>query len=338
MVTITGTYEGQTMNITYGITSPYTATATDEMIQGYGGADTIYGNALDNYIFGDQRGDRSDFDPTADGADVLYGYGGDDLIDPGAGSGNYVNGGDDTDTLDYRYATPGQALIVDIDLGTADAGSYGSTVFVNIENVYGIENGLNQISGDENDNVIHGGSFADKLYGRDGKDLIRGFDGNDILRGGRKNDTLQGGAGFDTLDGGRGRDTLVGGADDDYLRGSDGNDRLIGEAGNDRLYGDAHNDLLEGRKGRDTLKAGSGSDTLYGGGGADKFVFNKNSDDNRIMDFESRDKIQITSGAQHYFDLKFTDTNSGLYVEFGSVEIFLKGLDIGDVDPSNFIF
>ena len=199
MVTITGTYEGQTMNITYGITSPYTATATDEMIQGYGGADTIYGNALDNYIFGDQRGDRSDFDPTADGADVLYGYGGDDLIDPGAGSGNYVNGGDDTDTLDYRYATPGQALIVDIDLGTADAGSYGSTVFVNIENVYGIENGLNQISGDENDNVIHGGSFADKLYGRDGKDLIRGFDGNDILRGGRQNDTLQGGAGFDTL-------------------------------------------------------------------------------------------------------------------------------------------
>ncbi|MCB1331300.1 MAG: hypothetical protein KDK28_18415 [Maritimibacter sp.] len=337
-----GTYEGMTVEVVWdtpGLNNfNYTALATDELIQGYGGADTIYGNALDNYIFGDQRGDRPDFDATADGADILYGFGGDDVIDPGAGSGNYVNGGDDVDTLDYRFVTPGQTLTVDLKAGTADAGSYGSTLVVNVENVYGTEDGINLIHGDGTDNQIHGGAFGDRLYGRDGKDLLLGFDGNDVLRGGKHSDKLQGGEDNDKLFGGTGRDTLIGGAGNDTMKGEKGNDHMIGARGKDRMYGGKDDDFIDGRKGRDVIIAGSGDDTLYGGEGSDKFVFNKYSEDNRIMDFEATDRIQIDSGAQSIFELKFTDTSGGLWVEFGSVSIFLKGLDLSDIGSGTFLF
>ncbi len=320
MVTTTGTYDGMTLQVTWGIVSPYTATATDELIQGYGGADTIYGNGLDNYIFGDQRGDRDDFDATADGADVLYGLGGDDLLNPGAGFGNWVNGGIGNDTLDYRDATPGETVTIDMDLNSATAGTYGSTSFFQVENVYGSSNGSNSIFGDELGNVIYGGRLDDVLKGRKGDDTLLGFDGVDTLRGGNGADDIRGGGGDDILDGGKGGDTLF---------GAKGADRLLGKNGNDNL---------DGHKGKDVLIAGAGTDRLTGGDGADIFVFYSSSGVNRITDFESKDVISIGSGANSYFQLKFTDTNAGLWIEFGKAEVFLKGLDMNDLNLSNFDF
>ncbi|HCQ66416.1 MAG TPA: hypothetical protein DIU07_15255 [Rhodobacteraceae bacterium] len=338
MVTTTGTYEGKTMQVTWDIVSPYTATATDEMIQGYGGADTIYGNGLDNYIFGDQRGDKGDFDLAADGADTLYGLGGDDTIDPGAGAGNYVNGGIGNDTLDYRYATPGQTVTIDMELNSASAGTYGSTSFFQIENILGSLNGPNVIYGDEKDNAIHGGSAKDVLKGRDGDDTIYGYDGADKLKGGTGDDRLKGGTGNDSVIGGKGADLLIGGAGDDKIDGGKGSDILVGAKGEDRLFGKEGNDTIDGRKGKDELYAGSGSDKLTGGEGADRFVFFGSSGDNTITDFEAKDTISIGSGANNYFQLKFTDTKAGLRIEFGKAEVFLKGLDMKDIDLGNFDF
>lgn len=338
MPTTTGTYEGKTLQVTWGIVSPYTATATDELIQGYGGADTIYGNTLDNYIFGDQRGDRSDFDLTADGADVLYGFGGNDTIDPGAGFGNWVNGGVGTDTLDYRFATPGEALLIDMPHNTASAGSYGSTSFFSIENINGSLGGSNRIYGDEIGNLIRGGNFQDRIKGNGGDDMIFGLRGDDVLRGGRGADTLYGNKGDDKLLGGKGFDLLVGGNGGDELDGGKGDDRLNGLKGHDVLHGRSGNDTLIGRSGRDELAGGAGTDVLTGGGDADKFIFYNSSGSDVIMDFESKDTISIGSGAKFYFQIQFNDTDTGLWVEFGNVEIFLVGLDIGDIDRGNFEF
>ena len=340
-----GTYEGKTVNVVF-LTSgndPYTAGATDDLIQGYGGADTIFGNARDNYIFGDQRQDppnydNVDFDPTADGADFLYGFGGDDLLNPGAGTGNFVAGGTGTDTLDYRYATPGQAVTIDMEAGTATAGTYGSTSFIEIENVFGSLNGPNVIYGDANANEITGGDLDDVLFGHEGKDTLNGLRGDDELRGGDGRDHLQGDQGHDTLIGGKGADRLVGGKGNDKITGGTGNDSISGSKGNDRLLGKDGNDRLNGQDGKDVLIAGRGTDKLTGGSGADRFVFNKKSGDNTITDFQSKDVIGIGSGASSIGQLKSTDTAKGLRIEFAKVEIFLKGADIGDLDNGNFDF
>ena len=158
------------------------------------------------------------------------------------------------------------------------------------------------------DNVITGGSGADRLIG---------LDGNDALYGGAGNDALDGGAGDDTLDGGTGDDTMVGGVGNDiYYVDSDadrvteqanqGTDEVrttlqgsglapnvenltfIGAAsftgvgnqldnvitggnGGNTLYGDGGNDTLRGGDGADYLDGGAGDDAMYGGAGNDRY-------------------------------------------------------------------
>ncbi|MDB0524905.1 calcium-binding protein, partial [Ralstonia solanacearum] len=109
--------------------------------------------------------------PTS-GADNLYGYASDDVL----------NGLDGNDTL-RGYAGN--------DTLRGDAGA---------DTLYG---------GDGND-VLDGGADNDYLYGENGDDSLLGGAGNDTLYGGSGNDTLYGGSGNDTLEGGSGNDYLVG--------------------------------------------------------------------------------------------------------------------------------
>jgi hypothetical protein len=96
--------------------------------------------------------------------------------------------------------------------------------------------------GSNDDELIDGSAFGDRLVGQAGRDLIHGLGGDDCLEGGRGADVLSGGP---------------------------GNDRLSGGIGNDRLYGDAGNDHLEGGVGKDTLSGGDGDDQLLPGPGTD---------------------------------------------------------------------
>jgi Ca2+-binding RTX toxin-like protein len=340
-----GTYEGKTVNVKYldGLNNTYTALTTDDLIQGYGGADTIYGNARDNYIFGDQRQDppnygATDFDATPDGGDFLYGYGGDDTLNPGAGSGNFAAGGTGTDFLDYRYATAGQLVEIEMETGTATAGTYGSATFIEIENIYGSLAGPNIIGGDAGRNEIHGGALADEIRGRDGADTIFGYDGNDVLRGGVGSDLIKGGDGNDKVIGAKGSDRLIGGPGNDKVDGGNGDDKLFGAKGEDKLLGRDGDDRLDGQDGADVLVAGAGSDVLTGGAANDTFVFYASSEDNKITDFEAGDIISIGSGASRFSQLTFTDTAKGLLVEFGAVDILLKGLERTDIGAGDFDF
>ncbi|MGA4168694.1 calcium-binding protein [Ralstonia nicotianae] len=108
--------------------------------------------------------------PTS-GADNLYGYASDDVL----------NGLDGNDTLRGYGGN---------DTLRGDAGA---------DTLYG---------GDGNDS-IDGGADNDYLYGEAGDDRLLGGSGNDTLYGGNGNDTLEGGAGNDYLVGNEGSDTYV---------------------------------------------------------------------------------------------------------------------------------
>ncbi len=112
------------------------------------------------------------------------------------------------------------------------------------------------------DDALSGGPATtrpDFLVGDQGRDIIKGKGGNDVIEG-------------------------LGG--NDRLVGQQGNDRILGGDGRDKLLGGGGKDELLGGNGRDTLNGGKGNDHLTGGTGADRFVFRKNFDTDRIVDFQ----------------------------------------------------
>ncbi len=101
-----------------------------------------------------------------------------------------------------------------------------------------------------------------RLFGEDDDDILTGGSGNDVLYGGPGNDTLLGKGGFDMLFGGDGNDTLTGGDADDQVFGEGGDDRFIWNPGDDT-------DLNEGGDGNDTVE-------VNGGNGAESFTTTAN--------------------------------------------------------------
>ena len=93
----------------------------------------------------------------------------------------------------------------------------------------------------------------------------------DVLAGDRRDNVIDGGPGNDVLYGGPG-------GGDDVLRGGTGDDALYGGQGSDRLIG------------------GPGDDRLIGGPGKDSFVFERDNDNDAILDFSlGDDHIDLTA-------------------------------------------
>ena len=92
------------------------------------------------------------------------------------------------------------------------------------------------ISGDSDDNKLRG--VAGEV------NQIAGNDGNDIIVGRGKSDLLLGGKGDDIVKGGNGHDELFGGSGDDVVKGGNGRDTLSGDKGNDKLVGGNGNDTF----------------------------------------------------------------------------------------------
>ncbi|MGA3846913.1 calcium-binding protein [Ralstonia nicotianae] len=254
--------------------------------------------------------------PTS-GADNLYGYASDDVLN-GLDGNDTIRGYGGNDTL------------------RGEAGA---------DNLFG---------GDGND-VLDGGADNDYLYGEAGDDRLLGGSGNDTLYGGNGNDTLEGGAGNDYLVGNEGSDTYVfnsgwgqdtiynydttagrseliafgdGIAASDIIATRSGDDLilslrnssdkitvqsyfysdatgpyrtdlvrfadgtswdvaavkalvLVPTSGADNLYGYASDDALNGLDGNDTLRGYGGNDTLRGDAGADNLF---GGDGNDVLD------------------------------------------------------
>ncbi len=197
-------------------------------------------------------------------ANILNGGDGDDVFHSFGGADTVI-GGADIDTILFN-AGPGTTLDLDDNGdGTASVGD----VVTGIENITGSASGDDNLSGNNQRNLLNGNGGNDFLNGEAGFDTLNGGAGDDTLEGGAQADLLNGDAGNDVINGGSGADRILGGANNDLLSGGTSSDILLGGLGNDTLNGDEDNDVLTGNGGFDQLNGGSGDDTLNGGAQAD---------------------------------------------------------------------
>jgi Ca2+-binding RTX toxin-like protein len=207
-------------------------------ITGSAGDDVLKGGALSDDI---QAG-NGDPASTANGADTVFGGGGDDTIRFDTfGTTDKVDGGDGNDTLhlagDYwgvnkivltaammtnvetlylAYSHAGDGLI-GYDITTVDANvAAGQTLTVD----------ASDISNDDVQQVIFNGSAE-----TDGTFVILGGENSDILSGGAGNDTINGGAGDDILNGRGGADTMSGGTGTNTIFIDNAEDTIIHTTG-----------------------------------------------------------------------------------------------------------
>jgi Ca2+-binding RTX toxin-like protein len=300
-------------------------------------ASTLAGMAGDDELFGSSEADQLDGGSGhdrlrgRDGDDDLEGGDGDDVLDGGSGADTLTGGlGDDT----YIVSEAGDTVAEGSEAG--DDVVYASIDFILSADVEWLFLSGSAQSGTGNDsaNVIHanaelashlqGLGGGDLLYGGAGDDLIEGGSGANRMFGGAGDDQFSGSGGANEVDGGDGTDRLnLSGTRGDYLVeqqgsafaviglggqgsftlssvetihfagegqtvsisdllgifGTPGDDPLI--EGNDfdnRIYGLAGADLLRGKGGNDLLDGGTGADVMEGGTGNDIFYVDNAGD------------------------------------------------------------
>lgn len=248
------------LNITTGqVTGHGTDTLVSiEHVTATYGDDTLTGNADANWFW------------TFGGLDVLNGNGGDDYFTVGAGD-KFIDGGSGVDTVEISdtayaplYTAEGISFSLAPTAGSTQHVGTGAWTLTNVENLGGSW-GSDELTGDDNANVLAGQLGDDELTGGGGNDVLAG-DGTFVMG----DDGVQQFVEIDTLDGPGGND---------HLAGDDGNDRLIGGGGNDVLRGGLGDDQLYGGDGNDLLSEDSGTsgpfgDDLYdGGNGTDRVSY-----------------------------------------------------------------
>lgn len=184
--------------------------AGDDTIEGRGGDDVICGGKGQDSLIGKAGDDRIRGGPDADtlrgggGADVVVGAKGPDLLVGGNGPDQLIGGGGADrsfggkkgDTLvpgsgrDVVRGGPGQDLAsylgakgpVTVDLAAGTATGQGVDDVALVERVRGSMFG-DEISGDDQDNVLYGEDGDDVLHGRGGHDVVDGGAGTDACTG-----------------------------------------------------------------------------------------------------------------------------------------------------------
>ena len=206
------------------------------------------------------------------GNDMICGGEGSDILVPGLGN-DRVDGGGKSDLI--RYKDSPSPVHVDLSAGTG--------VGEGLDQLTSLE----QVEGSSFDDILTGDEDANVLAGGSGHDTVTGLGGNDSLVGGVRQRQGPGtscieGSGEDALSGGDGRDWLLGCDGNDVLTGGPGSDRLIGGDDfaprfmfNDKLCEPAGSgqDILDGGEGNDFLAGCDDADTLDGGGGTDQVLF-----------------------------------------------------------------
>ncbi|WP_130931218.1 retention module-containing protein, partial [Pseudomonas sp. Sample_24] len=184
-------------NLTISYQDGHTLTGTT-------GNDTLVAGNGDNII---NAGDGNDILTAGTGNNTLHGDAGNDLLFSGTGN-DLLDGGIGNDTASYAHATTG----VTVNLGQSGPQNTlgaGTDTLTAIENLVGSDFNDN-LTGDNNSNIITGGL---------GNDVLKGEGGDDFLIGGLGNNTLTGGSGADTfqwLKGNSGHDVIT-----DFTPGTD---------------------------------------------------------------------------------------------------------------------
>ena len=262
---------------------------------GYGGVgdDILIGNVGFDFLDGGADNDR------------IAGLSGDDTLIGGIGNDEFwfddfetgnkqiiEAGGRDSDTLNFEHYDS-SAITVDLQLTTSQQVAPG--LFLKLS-----ANGMENVEGTENDDVILGNNRVNFFFGKDGNDRLEGRGNNDVLDGGPDRDSYvfsgtKLGADrviewqvqnwdieVDELDfSGLGApvnvnlNTSFGPAAQssavqvyidnlntmENVLGSQFNDNLKGSLLDNTLLGGGGNDILEGLAGNDDLQGGLGNDT-----------------------------------------------------------------------------
>jgi Ca2+-binding RTX toxin-like protein/type III secretion system FlhB-like substrate exporter len=255
-------YSASSAGVTVNLTNAGAQSGGDaagDILSGFEGifgsayADTLTGDANDNYLKG------------GDGNDTISGGAGDDNIIGSAGA-DTLDGGTDNDTVDYWSSEAG----VTVDISSAGAQSGGDAagdILSNFEDIVGSFHD-DTLTGNASDNYIEGLGGNDTISAAAGNDLLTGGAGADILDGGTDNDTVdywssEAGVTVDISSAGA---QSGGDAAGDILSNFE---NLSGSSYDDTLIGNTGNNYIEGRAGNDTLTGGAGADTLDGGSGTD---------------------------------------------------------------------
>ncbi|WP_198370294.1 choice-of-anchor I family protein [Roseomonas rosulenta] len=211
-----------------------------------------------------------------DGAGLVEGTGGDDVLDGRVGADTLL-GGTGNDSL--RGGFGDDSIAGGNGADTIDAGP-----------------GNNRVDAGEGNDSVVASSGRDTILGGAGADTIRGGFNDDVLAGDDGNDLVLGEGGLDLITGGKGDDTLDGGLRDDTIDGGEGNDLVLGGVGRDSLSGGAGNDTVEGGLGIDTIEGGAGDDLLIGGSGLDRFIFGTGSGHDTILGYQPGERLVLEDG------------------------------------------
>ena len=282
-----------------------TGTTGSDTFYVWGGNDIVNGGA-GNDVFYDQ-GIIGDNSGAFSGNDQFIGGLGNDVFYAGDGN-NVYDGGGGTDKVSYLFAHHNVAVNLANGTGAGD----GSDSLVSIENVDG-GRGNDTITGDNNANV---------LFGDNGADTLNGGGGNDILRGGLGDDVLNGGTGVDTVDYsylnsdplGQVLINLAQDAAAEFGTQVTSHGPVRVQVGFDTMtsisnvVGTSGNDLILGNNAANVLTGGHGQDQMAGGSNVDTFVFNSITDSSN----GAPDLITDFQPALDKLDLSGIDANASL--------------------------
>ncbi|WP_133407096.1 calcium-binding protein [Parashewanella tropica] len=165
--------------------------------------ENLEGSKFDDHLIGNNSANVID---GGSGKDTIEGHGGNDTFivrnystsktsasAPVSVVGNSIDGGADTDTLDFRFFEPDHGVRIDL--------------AHNI--IRGLKSGNNQlISSFKNIEIFSGSKGNDQFFGSDNSDTFIGNEGEDVILAEGGDDQLIGGLGRDRINGGKGIDTV----------------------------------------------------------------------------------------------------------------------------------
>jgi Ca2+-binding RTX toxin-like protein len=268
-----------------------------------GGADTLYGNEINNVL------------TAGGGNDTLYGSAGTDTLNGGAGTDTYLITGSTVGTTTIVDSDELASIKIDGVALTGSAinfgnGNYGLTIgkatydltlasgTLTVTPIKGVVNvAITNFTGGDYGitlgslgTTVSGTGMADTLNGTIAAEIINGGEGNDKITGNTGGDTIGGGGGDDTItsvgrgavvsgDAGKDKITLSGnqatangGTEDDTISTSGVSNVVNGDAGNDTITTKGASSTVSGGEGNDKITASGESTEIHGGGGVDNIT------------------------------------------------------------------